>query len=80
MKDGILSWRDDKMSKLRTQDTDSFFYDAGQFYLARKNHLLESMDFISGRSIGLIIEELEGVDIDTMHDFKFAEKIYKLNE
>jgi len=59
--------------RLRSQDLEPAYHDAGQFYWIRKNKLLSDP-----KKGGIIISELESQDIDTEEDWKLAELKYKL--
>jgi N-acylneuraminate cytidylyltransferase len=59
--------------RLRSQDLEPIYHDAGQFYWIRKGKLLTDM-----QKGGIIIPELEAHDIDTADDWLLAELKYKL--
>lgn len=62
-----------KNLKCRTQDLKSFFYDAGQFYLAKK----EVWKNKNRKSKAIIIPSYRCHDIDTTEDWLRAETYYK---
>jgi pseudaminic acid cytidylyltransferase len=62
-----------KYLKCRTQDLNSYFYDAGQFYLARK----EVWKNKNKKSKAIIIPSFRCHDIDTTEDWLRAETYYK---
>ena len=62
-----------KYLKTRTQDLNPFFYDAGQFYLARK----EIWKNKRKKNKGIIIPAWRCHDIDTIEDWIRAETFYK---
>ena len=62
-----------KYLKCRTQDLKSFFYDAGQFYLAKK----EVWKNKNRKSKAIIIPSYRCHDIDTTEDWLRAETYYK---
>ena len=59
--------------KIRTQDLSSFFYDAGQFYLAKKEIWKKKQK----KNKGVIIPSWRCHDIDTIEDWVRAENFYK---
>lgn len=63
----------------RTQDIEKTYRDAGQFYWAYKNIWLINQA-IHDNGIGLLIPRWETVDIDTLDDWNFAEKLFQLNK
>jgi pseudaminic acid cytidylyltransferase len=62
-----------KFSKSRTQDLKEFFYDAGQFYLAKKGTWINKYK----KFRGIIIPSWRCHDIDTNEDWLRAQIIYK---
>jgi len=66
-------------SLTRSQDLESAYHDAGQFYWANTKNLLISKNFNTNNTGYVIISEMEGQDIDTLTDWKLAELKYQLN-
>jgi len=66
-------------SLTRSQDLESAYHDAGQFYWANTKKLLISKNFNTNNTGYVIISEMEGQDIDTLIDWKLAELKYQLN-
>lgn len=62
----------------RSQDLESSFHDAGQFYWFNVESLLKSKTLISKNCGAIILSELEVQDIDNEVDWKLAELKYKL--
>mgnify|MGYP000105837986 CR=1 FL=1 len=62
----------------RTQDLESAFHDAGQFYVFNVNLFLQNHKLWTNNTGCLVINELEAQDIDTEIDWKLAELKYKL--
>ncbi len=60
----------------RTQDLETAFHDAGQFYWGRTDAWLHNSKIHSG-GIGYVIPSWRVVDIDTPEDWHRAELIYK---
>jgi N-acylneuraminate cytidylyltransferase len=63
----------------RTQDTSEFYFDAGQFYWAKKSTWLEKSNILLAENYGIILEPFSSVDIDDELDWKLAELIYSAN-
>lgn len=77
---GVLTALNQGMFKIRSQDLQKKYYDAGAFIFFSKEHILNSdgsNDDIS--LIGYIVEKIKGIDIDDIDDWEFAEKLMKAN-
>ena len=64
----------------RTQDLTNLFTDAGQFYWGSKDTWLNKDKIFSMKSSIVYIPRYRYVDIDTIEDWKFAEKLAKINK
>ncbi len=64
----------------RSQDLTKAYHDAGQFYLARKNAVLNDVLPFSDQSSILVLPRHRVVDIDTLEDLEFAEKLFGLEQ
>ena len=62
----------------RSQDLETSYHDAGQFYFARVASYLEEKNLWGKNTVGLILSELEVQDLDTITDWKLAEMKYNL--
>lgn len=62
----------------RSQDLETAYHDAGQFYWLNTKVLLEKRKLWTDNTGVIIINELEGQDIDTFDDWKLAELKYQL--
>lgn len=62
----------------RSQDLESIYHDAGQFYAINVKHFTQTKNVLKGRVLPLEISELEVQDIDNETDWKLAELKYKL--
>lgn len=62
----------------RSQDLEARYHDAGQFYMMNTEVILEKQEIVGENSAALVIDELEGQDIDTLKDWKLAELKYQL--
>lgn len=77
-KNGKVSLINDKNLNTRTQDIETKFHDAGQFYWCNIDNLLINKKIINSNSGGIILSELEVQDIDSVTDWKLTELKYKL--
>jgi len=62
----------------RSQDLETTYHDAGQFYFAKTKSLLNSGKLINSNSSCIFISQLNAQDIDNEEDWKLAELKYKL--
>lgn len=63
----------------RSQDLETSYHDAGQFYWFIINKALESESIISNNTGCVVLSEMEVQDIDNEIDWQLAELKYKLN-
>ncbi len=75
-KDGALSPFYPEYQLTRTQDLESAFYDAGQFYWGTGSAWLTEKN-IHSSGVGLTIPHWQAIDIDTNEDWDRAELLYK---
>ena len=69
-----IEYKYKKYKYLRSQDLEKFYYDPGQLYWFNyKKNLIK-------KTIGYEISCFEGVDINTIDDFKNASKIYEFKK
>lgn len=61
----------------RSQDLESIYHDAGQFYWGKVNAWREQLPIFAPHSCAVIISSLEAQDIDTLQDWQLAEMKYK---
>ena len=64
-------------STFGTQDIFETFYDAGQFYWGKPDAWLKAKPIFSKKSGIIEISKLKIHDIDTLQDWKIAEKMWK---
>ena len=62
---------------MRSQDLNSIYHDAGQFYFAKSSTWITKHNIFED-SKSIILDELEVQDIDTLNDWKLAEMKYSL--
>ncbi len=78
IRDGQLQFRWEEHRYTRSQDLESFYHDAGQFYCYDVRSYLASDGAIRENIIPLILPETQVQDIDTEEDWKIAEMKYTL--
>lgn len=76
-KDKTLKMLFPKYYKHRSQDLDEVFHDAGQFYWGKTSAWLNKIEIFSKNSIPILIPRTRALDIDTIEDWKIAEKMFK---
>ena len=62
----------------RSQDLESYYHDAGQFYFIKVETFMKKKTLVCKNTISLIVDELSVQDIDTEEDWKMAELKYKM--
>lgn len=72
-----VQYKFEEFKNVRSQDLTNSYHDAGQFYWMRKN-VLQSNSIVSNNTGAIVINELEGQDIDDETDWKLAELKYEL--
>jgi len=63
---------------VRSQDLESLYHDAGQFYCARSTSLLSQGKLLCENTIPIILSDTEVQDIDTLEDWAIAEIKYQI--
>lgn len=62
----------------RSQDLETYYHDAGQFYFMTSESLKKNKFLWGTNAVPLILSELEVQDLDTLTDWKLAEMKYEL--
>jgi len=78
IEDGLLVPNDRKAQLIRSQDLESKFFDAGMFYMIKREALFREKTLIPVKTMAYVMDEREVQDIDTIDDWKLAELKYKL--
>lgn len=78
IRNNIIKMLDKKNFFKRTQDLETLYHDAGQFYWSRSNSWENNPIIFSKISIPYVIPHHDVVDIDNMQDWKKAEKMIKI--
>jgi N-acylneuraminate cytidylyltransferase len=63
---------------VRSQDFDSRFHDAGQFYWVKPDILKKKGQIFTNNCSFIVVSELEVQDVDTLDDWAICELKYKL--
>ena len=74
IEDDVLKMKNPEYYKVRSQDLDPSYHDAGQFYWINSNKTL-----LDKKKGGIVISELDAQDIDTVEDWMLAEMKYKIS-
>ena len=77
IKNNIIKMLDKKNFFKRTQDLETLYHDAGQFYWSKPSSWKNNPIIFSKISIPYVIPYHEVVDIDNIQDWKKAEKMIK---
>ena len=75
-KSGSVKMLFSKFSQKRSQVTSETYQDAGHFYWARSEVWLSNKKIISKKSYPIVISRFRNYDIDTLEDWKAAEKFW----
>lgn len=73
---GYISMFHPENMDVRSQDLEPAFHDAGQFYFFQVERFLETRNLWTTKTIGIILNEMEAQDIDTIEDWEIAEFKY----
>lgn len=76
-KDKVSSYNPE-FNLTRSQDLEQSFHDAGQFYWMNTEACLKKKAILTDNTGSIVINEIEGQDIDTNIDWKLAELKYEL--
>ncbi|MGB9498862.1 MAG: pseudaminic acid cytidylyltransferase [Dissulfuribacterales bacterium] len=66
--------------KMRSQDMENAYHDAGQFYWGRADSFVNGIDLYSSGSLPIVLPRYLVQDIDTLDDWKRAELMYEIWE
>jgi pseudaminic acid cytidylyltransferase len=76
---GVIMINPDMLEK-RTQDLETHYHDAGQFYWGRTKAWLGEEPIFSPLSVPIVCTRVEAVDIDTEADWALAESLFALTK
>jgi len=75
---GLIEMFHPEYLKTRSQDLEPAYCDSGQFYWLNVTRFLITQSLWTDNTMGILISELEGHDIDTLDDWKVAELKYRI--
>ena len=78
-KSGTIDFNRIEFINTRTQDINRNFHDAGQFYFGKTEAWVNKHPILSGNSTFIELDKYEVLDIDTIQDRDFMERIIRLN-
>lgn len=76
--DGKIKMLWKKYLKVRSQDVESIYHDAGQFFWAKSKEFIDKDGLFSDNNGAIVLSNLEVQDIDSIEDWKIAEIKYNL--
>lgn len=77
--DGLLKFKHPEYERARSQDLESMFHDAGQFYFFDVNSFIRLDSLLCGRLSFVELSEMQVQDIDNEIDWELAELKYRMN-
>ncbi len=78
LKDGGMVFQHPEYLDSRSQDLETCYHDAGQFYAFRTEAFLASGKIIAGKILPFFVSEMEVQDIDNQTDWEIAEIKYRM--
>lgn len=78
MQEGKLSMKWPEYYKCRSQDLETIYHDAGQYYCYSVKEFMKSSGIITEGIVPVVTDEMEVQDIDNETDWKLAEVKYRL--
>lgn len=78
VEDGFLKFKWPEYRNARSQDLEPFYHDVGQFYCLDRASFDVQKTLVMGKTVPLVMSEMEIQDIDTEEDWKIAEVKYRL--
>ncbi|RDU65105.1 pseudaminic acid cytidylyltransferase [Helicobacter sp. MIT 14-3879] len=78
IKNEKLCLLNENFTSYRSQDLETFYYDAGQFYFGYASSFLNKKPIFSVDSSVVILPQINVVDINTQEDWEIAEIKYKI--
>lgn len=78
LESGYLLPNDREAQKMRSQDIEPKYFDAGMFYFCKTQILINEKTLVPKNTFGYIIKESECQDIDTEEDWRMAEMKFKV--
>ncbi len=77
IRDGKLFYKWPQNICKRSQDLETFYHDAGQFYFMKTDILRKTKTLVPPKTVPYLIDEMEVQDIDKIQDWEIAEFKYQ---
>lgn len=75
-----ISFLDESSLAVNTQDLPAYFFDAGQFYWAYASTWMNETEILNSRSIPVVFNNWEAIDIDYPEDLDIALQLLRARE
>jgi pseudaminic acid cytidylyltransferase len=73
---GVIDFKYPEFASTRTQDIEKTFHDSGQFYFGKFEAWSLKKPILTGKSTFIEMLKHESLDIDDIHDWEFADKLF----
>ena len=77
LREGYAKWWMPEYASKRSQDIETIYHDAGQFYFFWQSTMREFHSVIGGQARPFVVPETEVQDIDNLSDWVIAEMKYE---
>ncbi len=71
-------WPENRL--VRSQDLETFYHDAGQFYFLNISEFLKQKTMVLDNTVPFIMDEMRVQDIDNLEDWKLAELKFRMRK
>lgn len=78
VEEGILKFMHPEHTFTRTQDLETIYHDAGQFYCLDTEQFMNKVTLFGDTTREIVLDEMEVQDIDNLTDWKLAELKFRL--
>ena len=78
LQDGIISYCEADLHKMRSQDLPLAYFEVGAFYFCEVDQMLSTSSLLPPKTLGYPLNEMEFQDIDTLEDWEMTQKKYLL--
>jgi pseudaminic acid cytidylyltransferase len=75
---GVIEFKYPEFEATRTQDIEKTFHDSGQFYFGKSEAWFSKKPILTGKSTFIEMLKYESLDIDDIHDWELADKIFSI--
>ena len=77
-KKNMLSFAESEIALIRSQDLDSWFHDAGQFFAGRGGAFSRYKTVLFGHCLPLLVGKEQAIGIDNEEDWNLAEILFSI--